>query len=590
MSNREMYVVVKKLIWKGRDRAPGDRIDFASKGSHEHRDRWLGDGRIRVATELEQSSPPIPTAPIVRAKPSVDLAALTRDEAVQLLPTLHIAPGPLNPRRQFKTESLEELGDSLLATGQVQPIVVRPVPRGAWSVEERVDGGKTTHRIFDTRRKLTMFPREIMELGFATAREAVAALPQFEIIVGERRWRACRLKGIVGIRAIVREVDDVTAGEQRLVENGQREDISPVEEAEAYQHMLSLPGYDVKRLVEKTGKKKSMIYASLALLNLPEVGLDALAHGRLDPSKAALVVSLDSPEDQAKALDEILSEDATVKEAKQIVAEISRDRTLAYCEAEARVAGETDGLFMLTGQKAEGIVRFADTIERNCGYVAALDVCPRDPRSRLWGEVIQPQFKAGPEARVTRYGVIVHPRIGKPKAVEIYLREEANAVLKTLGLWEQEGSEASKERERRAKEKEEAGRQRDDMMRDIDSIAHHARLDGSPRAAFLATVWAATDDCADDDVAAFIARRHAWVSLDDTKSNPGGVVRSMATNMSVGELQALVVELAIAQIGDEETYYEVGRDEMRELLDIEFTGDPANNQIQRTPLAKTDDE
>ena len=523
-----------------------------------------------------------PDEPVILARPAAVPDAPekthvpTSPDFIEQLDPRQIAPSAANPRQHFAEEALDELAASLGAHGMLQPITVRPLPPGTWEVgRDDHDHQNVSYYLYDTRRALTMLPPEIMRLYFCTRAEALAALPRYEIIFGERRWRASRLAELARIPAIVRDLDDLAAGEQRLVENGQREDISPLEEAAAYQDMLSRPGYDVDRLVAQTGKQKSTIYARLALLKLPAPAQKAIVAGTLGVSTAEIITRLETPEDQAEAAREILSESATFKQAKEIVAEISKERTVATWAAEAARAGSEAGLFMLTGDAAKGICRWGDTIERNCGYVAALDVCPRDPRGRLWDEVITPQFTTGPEALVTRYGVVVHPRVGQPKAVEIYEREQANAALKKLGLWGSEGSEASKARERRAAEKHEQGIKREEMMRDLDAIAALARHDRSPRNALLATVWAATCDRCHADAPEFVAKRRAWISLDDSTSDPAGVVRSMATNLTVAELQELVVELAIAQIGWEESYFEDGREDIRELLDAEFVGTTA---------------
>ncbi len=171
-----------------------------------------------------------------------------------------------NPRKTFDQRKLEELAESIRSGGLIQPIVVRPKDNA------------------------------------------------FEIVAGARRFRAGQLAEQFSLPARIKELTDAQALEWQLVENSQREDVHPYEEAQGFQSLLDLPGYDVAALVEKSGKSASHIYARLSLLQLIPAVAEAFQQERITASHGALIARLPQ-EHQADAFDNCWRKDWQDKEA-----------------------------------------------------------------------------------------------------------------------------------------------------------------------------------------------------------------------------------------------------------------------------------
>jgi ParB family transcriptional regulator, chromosome partitioning protein len=194
-----------------------------------------------------------------------------------------------NPRRTFDEGKLQELAESIKHNGLIQPIVVRP------------KNGR------------------------------------FEIVAGERRYRSSLLAEKFSIPSHIVELTDAQALEWQLVENSQRVDIHPYEEAQGFQRLLDIPGYDVAALVERSGKSASHIYARLSLLQLIPSVSEALLAERITVSHASLVARLPQ-ENQAEAYEQCWRKDWQDKEphllpAKHLAAWIQTNLYLALAEA-----------------------------------------------------------------------------------------------------------------------------------------------------------------------------------------------------------------------------------------------------------------
>jgi ParB/RepB/Spo0J family partition protein len=187
------------------------------------------------------------------------------DAKLENVPLECIRVSPTNPRKHFNEAQLAELAESIKQQGVAQPILVRPIPK-----DER------------------------------------AAPPlHFEIVAGERRYRASKLAGMPSIPAIVRELDDAQALEIQVVENLQRADLHPLEEAEGYELLMKLHKYSAEQLADKVGKSKAYIYGRLKLCALEPDARKAFYAGKLTSSTALLVARIPVKQLQARAVGEL---------------------------------------------------------------------------------------------------------------------------------------------------------------------------------------------------------------------------------------------------------------------------------------------
>jgi ParB family chromosome partitioning protein len=189
----------------------------------------------------------------------------------------HILPNPRNPRRSFSDAELDDLAASLKQHGVMQPVVVRPMrPSG------------------------------------------------FEIIAGERRWRAAQRAGIEQIPVIIRDVDDRTALELAIVENVQRSDLNPVEEAMGYQQLIDEHDYAQAELAQIIGKSRSHVANTLRLLKLPQDIRDMLVDGALSAGHARTLVTADDPKMLAQR---IVRDGLSVRQAEALAQQKSTARS-----------------------------------------------------------------------------------------------------------------------------------------------------------------------------------------------------------------------------------------------------------------------
>lgn len=186
------------------------------------------------------------------------------------VPIEFVSPNPRNPRRNFAEAELTDLAQSITEHGIVQPVVVRPSPN---------------------------------QPG------------RYEIIAGERRWRAAQRAGLAEIPIIVREVNDRTALELAIIENVQRADLNPVEEALGYQQLIDEHGYSQADLGQIIGKSRSHVANTLRLLKLPEVIRDMLVSGALSAGHARTLVTAGDPAGLAKR---IVEEGLSVRQAEAL--------------------------------------------------------------------------------------------------------------------------------------------------------------------------------------------------------------------------------------------------------------------------------
>jgi ParB family transcriptional regulator, chromosome partitioning protein len=209
--------------------------------------------------------------------------------AFQFIAIDQIHESTTNPRRTFDEAKLHELAESIKHNGMIQPITVRPNNQG------------------------------------------------FEIVAGARRYRAAQLAELFSVPARIVEIDDAQALEWQLVENSQRVDVHPYEEAQGFQRLLDIPGYDVAALVEKSGKSASHVYARLSLLQLIPTLAEAFTQERITASHANLIARLPQ-ESQAEAFEQCWRKDWQDKEphllpAKHLAAWIQANLYLSLADA-----------------------------------------------------------------------------------------------------------------------------------------------------------------------------------------------------------------------------------------------------------------
>jgi ParB family transcriptional regulator, chromosome partitioning protein len=193
-----------------------------------------------------------------------------------------ITPNPRQPRRTFDEDALEELAASITEVGLLQPVVVR-----------KLGGGN------------------------------------YELVMGERRWRASQRAGLEYIPAIVRETPDTDMLRDALLENLHRQQLDPLEEAAAYQQLLDDFGATHEQLAQKIGRSRPHISNTLRLLNLPPVVQKRLAAGVISAGHARALLSLDDPLEQERLAQRIVAEGLSVRSVEEIVSVRSAEDTTA---------------------------------------------------------------------------------------------------------------------------------------------------------------------------------------------------------------------------------------------------------------------
>lgn len=195
----------------------------------------------------------------------------TEASAPSNLPIAEIEPDKNQPRKHFAPESLSELAESIRQHGVLQPITVRPNPAGG-----------------------------------------------YQIIAGERRWRAAREAGLVEIPAIVREIGDQDAMELALVENLQREDLNPVEEAFGYRQLIDRCGLTQEQAAARVAKSRPAVANALRLLTLPEEVLTLLRRGEISTGHARAALTLEDPAAQIEAVRLMIAQRLNVRQAEAL--------------------------------------------------------------------------------------------------------------------------------------------------------------------------------------------------------------------------------------------------------------------------------
>ena len=201
---------------------------------------------------------------------SLDISVSNTD--ISVLPVSHIEPKKSQPRKDFRKESLAELADSIAKHGIIQPIVVRSLPNG-----------------------------------------------YYQIIAGERRWRAAKMAGIDKVPVVIKNVDELAAAEMTMIENLQREDLNPIEEAMGYKHLAEHFNLTQEEISRQVAKSRAVVANALRLLSLPDEILKYIEEGDISSGHARALLSLEDYGQQVKLAEKIISGGMSVRETEKAV-------------------------------------------------------------------------------------------------------------------------------------------------------------------------------------------------------------------------------------------------------------------------------
>jgi ParB/RepB/Spo0J family partition protein len=274
----------KKEPHAGAELLPGEKIDFSAPVDSPAA-AWL---KGKAAPIIED----VPPIPMNEALPSARVEKVPSDErwipvdgAQVALDQLH--ESPTNPRRHFDETALAELAKSIESAGVLQPLLCRPS-----------GGGK------------------------------------LEIVCGARRFRAAKIAGCSHVPVVIRELSDLAVLEAQLVENVQRQDVTPLEEADAYGQLHQKHGYSVDQIAAKVGKTKATVYARMKLAGLSTRGRELVESGKLPATHALLIARIPGEKLQNQALEELIDPSAPdIQSYRSFADEVGRRFTLDLSSA-----------------------------------------------------------------------------------------------------------------------------------------------------------------------------------------------------------------------------------------------------------------
>lgn len=251
-------------------------------------------------------------------------------EGVQQVPIDRVQPCPLQPRKDFPPETLNELADSIRQNGIVQPLIVRQGPGS------------------------------------------------LELIAGERRWRAAQLAGLTAVPVVVREADDRTVLELALIENLQRENLNPMEEAQGYAQLVNEFELTQEDVARQVGKSRAAVANTLRLLRLHPAVQTLLRDGRLTFGHAKVILGLDDPQKQKEIAERVVKDALNVRQTEGLMARRQRARSLGarrpasddthVASVEARIRDRVGTKVRLNYRAGKGMVQISfysdDELER----------------------------------------------------------------------------------------------------------------------------------------------------------------------------------------------------------------------------------
>lgn len=217
-----------------------------------------------------------------------------RGEHLLQVPVGDISPNPFQPRREFDRERLQDLADSIKLYGVLQPVVVRLNGEG------------------------------------------------YQLVTGERRWRASQIAGLRELPAVIREYSDTEMTAVALVENLQRENLNPIEEAIAYRRLIDEFGFTQEEVSEKVGRSRPFIANTVRLLNLPTPVQEYVSRGTMSPGQARPLLVLPTAALQIEAATEIVSRALTARGAEELAKKWSNKKSGNQAKKQTEKAGNSD--------------------------------------------------------------------------------------------------------------------------------------------------------------------------------------------------------------------------------------------------------
>lgn len=225
--------------------------------ANKQKNRGLGRGLTALMADVAPESAASPNAP---------------QKSESMIPVDRIAPNPEQPRRQFSEDDLNDLAGSIREKGVIQPLILRPAPDG--------NG--------------------------------------YQIVAGERRWRAAQLAQLHDVPAIIRDYSDTEALEVAIIENIQRADLNPIEEAQGYRDLMDRFGHTQEKVSEALGKSRPYIANLLRLLGLPETVQNLLRDGALTAGHGRALITAENPDELARI---VIKRGLSVRETERLARE-----------------------------------------------------------------------------------------------------------------------------------------------------------------------------------------------------------------------------------------------------------------------------
>jgi ParB/RepB/Spo0J family partition protein len=477
------------------------------------------------------------------------------DTTIAEIPLKAIVESPSNPRKTFG--DMEALTESIRSKGILQPVTVRQQP---------------------------------------------GAPSGFELVVGARRFRAAKAAGLKTIPAMVRELDDKAVLEVQIIENSQRQDVHPLEEADGYRALMDVHGYTVDDIAAKVGKSKAFVYGRLKLCALCEVGRKAFLEERLSPSVALLVARIPDQKLQEKAVEEVsesvygspmsfreaaahiegqfmlrLADAPFIRTDADLVpgagpcstcpnrtgnqAELFSDVKsadvciLPSCFAKKKAAEakrfkeeqEAKGRKVVSGK---GVFGYDGSVVEYCDFVDLKGKVPDDKEGRTWKQVL-----GGAEVEVCV------TRDGKGKVRELVKKDQAKDVAKAAGVKvaaPKAGYDFKAEQEKRDREGRLANLVADGLLDKLVAGAESVH----PLEALLALCDVLLDG--ERGLGELVEKRRGWGE---------GTAAKMFQEMDVGELQGMALELGLELLGIRDHWSQEHHDKLISSLCKQFLVD-----------------